>query len=148
MTKKIKFGDVIKVNLSSSFISRARCRHCKSTPTFYYVMKSPHYHQSVNRNKDIAVYLQKLYKRFGYDYYLADTPRNFTNNSAFKTQMFFSYKPRLHSSKSVTNNKGSMYVDCLSCPCRRTNWMFSQTTPTKESEARKSKIHYPNKFIY
>lgn len=145
---KPAFGDKIKVSLSSSFISRAKCSKCGGEPEFFYYVKLPFYHKTVHRSNFIIEYMKKTHKRMCHDYYLVEKPKSFNDVSAFKAKNFIKYKPKYHMSKNPEFYNGSMLSDCITCKCRKTVWEFKQSTPNLESQARRAKITFSKKFTY
>lgn len=142
------FGDKLKVSLSSSFISRARCSKCGGQPVFFYYVKLPYYHKTPNHSYAVSEYLKKICKRMCYDYYLVEAPSSFNSTSAFKAKSFFNYNPKYHMSKNPEFYKGNMVSDCLTCKCRKTVWQFKQSTPNLECQARRTKNSFFKIFVY
>ncbi len=146
MSKSI-FELKVKVNLSSTFMARSRCKKCKGLPEFFYHSKLPYYHVSPHSSNLITTFVQNKLKIVS-DYYLSDDPSNFNNLSAFSSKSCTAYNARYHISRAPSIYGGSMRIDYLSCKCRSTVWAFKQSTPTEESMSKKARTTYNKKFIF
>jgi hypothetical protein len=140
--------EIIYINLSSSFMARARCKYCQSGPTEYSVEKGPNPirdHSIVRKHFNIV---KKVYKKICYDFYLD------TNPSAFNSLAMFKHSP---SYKSLSSHafRSRLYEkseckETLWCPCGLTAWAFNNKGSRRRPEIsqRKARYRYPHKFDY
>jgi len=147
--KKSQKEEDVKIKLSSSFMTRARCRHCGSYPSYYYRFGSN------RRKKDHRVvlnwfsYIAKYQGRLCEDFYLIEDPKDYTLISFFDYSLRYkSYDPTLHHKRGV-KSKTDMN-ECLTCDCGKSYWVFNQQSVTHKKEIlhRKSDKKFPKIFKY
>ena len=137
----------VRINLSTTFIIRTKCKFCATGPVHYFTGKNsikwfdPH-----NAKKNHKFYF-KFMKRMNYDFYLDETPKNYTSMSPFThTPTYKGYYPSLHKKRGVSAIND--FVEYLCCDCGRSKWVFSQKSAKQRPEIvnRKAKNSYPIKF--
>lgn len=140
--------EVIRVNLSSSFMVRARCKYCQSGPAEYSIensLKPIKDHYQIRSRFSIA---KKFYYKINYDYLLDTNPSSYTNLTLFKHTP--SYKgAHTHAFRSMIFDK-SECVEKLWCECGLTQWAFNDkgTKYRREISQRKARYRYPHRFDY
>jgi ribosomal protein L28 len=142
-------AEVIKVNISSTFLAKARCKFCGKGPTTYYQRSKPFYEKDVraylNRSKDSR---RKL-KRMNSDWYLSGNPKSFAV-STYKTRIDDKhYRPNLARTRGASDTDNEV-VEILICDCGVTVWAFNNSSNKNHPEIKnhKGKYSYPNKFTY
>lgn len=141
--------EIIKVSLSSPFITRARCKFCGNFPSIYFCYRNGMKYIDFNCVKEYLDRIKKYRNSFREDYYLSVDPINFNSvNSFFYVAGFKSYCPMVHRTKG-TDGRFS-YIDCFTCECGRSSWSFSQKLIEYRPEIfnRKSKNKFDKKYIY
>lgn len=138
----------VNVNLSSSFVVRARCKKCSEVPKYYYYSRLPINWFTPNKNFEIKNSYRKYYKRMCSDSYQSEYP----SNHLFKLGYLSwhppekGYNPRLH----ITKGSYPMeFIEILTCSCGGTSWYFLSPNPfKKEVLFRKAMKNFPFKFAY
>jgi hypothetical protein len=143
----------IRVNLSNSFIARARCKACGKSPDIYLsvplIPQNPRYYDP--RISDWVFNLYKKYiKRFiNTDWYKKYQPRYFNKLKDFSYYWISksSYKPTLHQYIGK-EHPDAMIVEYLECPCGQTVWAFVEKSAEfrLELKHRRARYSYPQKF--
>lgn len=142
----IKYNqEIVKIKLSSSFISRTLCKFCLNGPIGYIcfrnkkVYKSPRLafrrQSNLNINPSFVIENCVKYREFhlSSESFLLDL--NMFNIVAHRTIKFI--------------NKKNV-EECVFCECGRTIWTFNNksTQHKKEVLNRKSKNFYPKQFLF
>lgn len=131
---------IIKINISNSFIHRARCAKCGNQPKYYYISANPILYNDPNKNKNNFKFIKKYYKRISSDHKIDDfrfaSKLNYYNHSV----NYKSYNPKLHRVKGA-DAKFNL-IESLTCECGYTFWYFTEKSIKNRSEIlnRKSKI--------
>jgi len=141
----------IKVKLSSSFMARARCKYCGSYPSYYY-----RFGGRGNRCKkdhrafiDLFSWIPKHQYRLCEDFYLGNSPKNYTLMSFLNYSLYFiDYNPSLHHKRGLKEK--SSFNECLTCDCGKSCWVFNQKSVINRKEIyhRKSSKNFPKIFKY
>lgn len=139
--------EIVRINLSESFLVRSKCLYCDSIPDFYYLIDGKAMWFSPRKINNSL--LSKIAKRLCSDHYLDNPPKWYHNMTDFKFSLSYTtYRPRLH------RTRGSLPVqDCveyLTCNCGKTVWAFSNKAIRYRPELvqrRSRHVHAP-KFIY
>jgi hypothetical protein len=137
----------IRINLSTTFPVRTRCKFCGKGPEHYYAAKTAIKWFNPNRSKDLAKHVQKFMKRMIYNYYLIEAPKDFKSTTPYThTVAYKGYYPTLHKKRNVPAVND--YIEFLCCDCGRSQWSFSQkaTSSRPEITQRKARHNYPHKF--
>jgi hypothetical protein len=138
--------ELIKVRVSTPFMVRTKCKYCGGAPSFYWYTRNPTVW--FNPRKEIEYYdlFKNLFRRFSFDFYLAEEPKYFTKMGTFKYAVN-SYRPRLHRARGT--NPVFDKVEYLSCDCGRATWAFAQKAGDQRLEKRHRRARYcfPNEFI-
>lgn len=138
---------IVEVKLSTTFLSRTKCRYCNDFSPFIYRVRNS------LLDYDVKLYIQKFeyikanVKRMCDDYYLFLNPKFFKDVSFFNHAVSYKgYNPRLHRLKNV--KKDDYCTEYLSCVCGFTNWAFNyKSCENQLSFNRKSKNYHKRKFI-
>jgi hypothetical protein len=138
---------IVSINLSSTFVVRAKCKECGESPNTYYWMNQPSYWYNIRSSQDMFSWYKKHIKRMTGDWYKVNKPKNFHSTKHFN---FYwsekSYNPALH--QHIGINPSENIVECLACPCGVSVWMFAQRPAETRMEIknRKARSKYPRKF--
>ncbi len=149
MKQKKYSPEIIKVSLSTPFVTRARCKFCGKFPSIYYCYRNYTQYIDVSSVKSRLDSIKKYRNSFREDYYLSANPINFKSINSFSyIPDFKDYCPLLHRTKGSHNIL--RFIDCLACRCGRSTWAFSQKSTKNRPEIfnRKSKNKFENKYIY
>jgi hypothetical protein len=139
----------VRVNLSSSFIAKSRCKFCATGPQNYFISKlvTKWYDHSFIKER-AAAYLKRL-RRMNFDFYLDSSPKHFKSVKFLIHTVFYKgYDPVLHKNRGVP--AVANYMEYLACHCGRTQWAFVQKSAAARPEIiqRKSRNKYPRQFGY
>jgi hypothetical protein len=137
----------IRVNLSSSFIARTKCRECGLPPDDYYYVNHALYFSDPRSASKVFDWFKKYISNIVGYWYKRHQPRIFHNMKAFTVRWpEQSYKPTLHQHRDVKYD-GNI-TEYLSCPCGRTVWAFNSIMAEHRPEIknRKARYRYPQKF--
>lgn len=141
------YAPAARVNLSSSFLTRSRCKHCGKFPTIYYYVRNPVLWNNPRQITEWFWNRRKFYSRMCSDFYLNDDPKSFTSIYYFSWKLpGGSYDPKLHHTRGV--HPVVHNTELLACECGASVWAFNTKSSLSRIEIllRKSKYKYPYKF--
>lgn len=140
--------EIIKVRLSTSFMVRARCKHCKGAPEIYYFLRNPTMWFNPRKALDQANYIKQLLEilqKHGFK----DDPKHYTSASYLSHDVIYAkYRPRMHRTRG--SNPVFDIVEFLTCDCMKTTWAYSDKAISNRPEitCRKARARYPLKFEF
>lgn len=142
--------EVVKVNVSESFMARARCKDCGKGPDYYYAAYKPFMWKDV---KYFFVFSTFAKKWFGtsHNWFKGYEPKHFTKVSDFSRKLEGkSYNPIVHRTKGADINDRYNVIEYVGCSCGATVWGFNSNSVQKRPEItnRKGRYKYPQKFSY
>jgi hypothetical protein len=144
--------EIVKVNLSETFMVRSRCKECGKFPSIYYYVKNPPLSIGPTKMKETFSFIKKYVSRMCSDFYLMDSPKSFHTINYFGFQTHFkSYRPKLMKTRSPWNYQPNPeMVEFLTCECGGTTWAFAAKTNRFRAEIifRKARYKYPQKFEF
>lgn len=144
--------DFIKVNLSSTFPLKSRCKYCSSDPKHYYLARTISAFQDHEVIIYINMWIASNHKRMCKDYYLAEMPRNYNVISNFGHSVDYKgYSPRYHRNSKYHNLHANLnMIDYVTCRCGKTRWAFNDTVARykRETIQRKSRVLFKTKYLY
>lgn len=141
---------VVKINISESFMPRARCKECGKGPEFYYATYKPFIWKDI---KYFFVYTDVAKKWFSGNnsWFKGYAPKYFTKASDFSRKLpGKSYSPLTFRTKGSDISDRFNIVEYVSCKCGSTAWGFNNNSVQKRPEItnRKGRYKYPQKFSY
>jgi hypothetical protein len=143
--------EIIRINISSSFMSRARCKQCGDGPDFYYAMMKPHKWKNVRHflvySKAVKSWIQRMLS----NWYLPYTPRYFHDLSDFTFRLESkSFDPSLYRVRGANISERDDVIEFLGCECGATVWAFNDKSTKNRPEItnRKGRYKYPQRFVY
>ena len=137
------------VNISSTCVVKAKCKHCNTFPTNYYFTNRFY---SKQFRKQLGSKFFSSFKRMCSDYYFSYDPSSYNSINYFNYGVSYKfYNPRL-----FKNNRNELPVSnehILVCYCGRSTWSFYDTSPhtqfsNPEIFHRKGKYNFPKNFKY
>lgn len=140
---------ITKINLSTPFPTRARCKYCGKHPELYYHIREPHL--TVDPNQALQgpwMRFIKMIAAFTTDYYLSFDPIEFKTVSDFAHKLLGSkYNPKLHKNKGIPADNKTEYLIC-GYPCGKSIWAFTDKSISKRPEIlnRKARTTFPKKI--
>lgn len=140
--------EVIRVNLSESFMVRAKCKHCGGSPIIYYYLRNPTMWLDPRKAMDRANYIRLLIKQLQAKG-LFEQPKTYTSIAALSYDIDNArYRPRLHHTRG--SNPVFDVVEFLTCDCMKTTWAYSNKAVAGRPEItnRKARYKYPGKFEF
>jgi hypothetical protein len=143
-------SELIRINISSTFMVRCRCIKCGSVPAYYYLSHKPYLFVDVRQMVQTSNWLRQWVKRMSEDWYLDEQPRLFNNISEFSFSVDDkSYLPTHHHVKGLAQDKSNV-IEFVGCRCTYTVWAFNQKSVKNRSEItnRKGKYAYHKRFEY
>jgi hypothetical protein len=143
--------EVIRINISSTFLAKARCKECGKGPDYYYASMQPFKWEKVKYFILYSKFSQKWVKRMASDWYQAFQPRYFRKLGDFSFALEGkSYDPILHRVKGANIRDKDNIVEYVGCSCGATVWSFNDKSTNKRPEItnRKGRYKYPQKFVY
>lgn len=147
-SKKNKL-EIIRINLSTPFLTRSRCKSCAGFPTIFFYIKNPTLWYSPRRRTDLFVKLTKHIKRMCNNYHIFFDPKYYSGVSNFgHTPNYKGYKPNLHRTRGTSPVQN--IVEFLMCNCGATSWAFTDKAAQNHPEitCRKARYKFPNKFEF
>lgn len=145
--KYLNKSNFIKVNVSSSFVNRARCLYCGKIPTLYFYLKNKPSLHDITSHKFVTKHIVSYIDRLCSDFYLIEAPSNFISITYFSFQSNFNnFNVKQHRTRSSNYQE---LLENVTCECGRTEWAFHQKDAKYNSVLlhKKSRIYYPNKFF-
>lgn len=143
--------ETIHINISSTFIARARCKECGEGPYYYYyAAKRPAFYNVRDRLAKSKVY-RRFIKRLSSNWYLDMQPRQFQTLEDFKFGLQDKgYNPILHRTRGTSTDRRENIIELLGCHCGTTAWAFNNKSTKNRPEItnRKGRYSYPKKFEY
>ena len=143
--------EVIRINISSSFMTRARCKNCGKGPDYYYAVGQPikwvDAHDFVMFSRTLKSWITKIIS----SWYLAFSPRYFQKLGDFSIEIDDkSYSPLFHRTRGANVGRHKRMVEFIGCPCGATVWAFNEKSVVKRPEItnRKGRYKYPQRFVY
>lgn len=141
--------EVIKVNISSTFMPRSRCNHCGTGPAFYFYSRNPYIYNEVSAKITASNLFNKWIKRMAGDWYLKEMPSSFISVKDHKYAPKYYYVPAIYSKRGLPIDKENL-LEMVCCDCGVTTWAFSRKAVKNRPEItnRKGRYNYPQKFEY
>lgn len=142
--------ETIRINISSTFMARGRCKFCKSGPEYYYGCFKPHMWSDIKYYKNFTARNKQWIRRMCSSWYKEFEPRTFDSNYEFAFRLeYYSLRPTVFRAHGAPMSQRSNVVECLACECGRTVWAFNQKSTKNRPEItnRKGKYGYPKKFV-
>lgn len=144
--------EIIRINISSTFMMRARCRTCNGLPNYYYQVRNPFLYKDPYVQIKGSQWLRSLVKRMTSNWYLKYAPKDFLNINGFSFVLDGKhYSPTLH---RIRNSDSYSYkdniIEFVGCSCGTTIWAFNQKANKDRPEVvnRKGRYSYSPKFKY
>lgn len=137
----------IKINLSTVFPVRTKCKYCGTGPTHYFAHPVVYKWFNPTKARDNFKYIQKTLKRMNYDYYLKESPKIFRATVHLThTVNYKGYNPALHRKRGVPPIND--YLEMMVCGCGISQWAYSQKSSVARPEItqRRARYSYPAKF--
>lgn len=141
--------EVIKVNLSTPFLTRARCKACGKHPTIYYYARNPVMWNNPRKVLEQFAFYIGYFKRACSDFYLDDSPASFTKANYFSYEVpFKGFNPKLHRTRGA--HPVFNYTEFVACECGESIWAFTDKSIRSRPEIvmRKAKYNFPQKFNF
>jgi hypothetical protein len=138
---------VIKINISSTFVIKNKCLECDKRPAAYYRRVMLPYGRTPRDDEWLIEFYQKHMRRMTRSWYLNRDPKTLTSLKEFSfTLNGKSFKPGSH--HKLDTGYTNRITDYLVCPCGKTMWAFNQTSGEDRPEIknRKGRYSYPRKF--
>lgn len=144
--------EVIRINISSSFMARARCKECGKGPDYYYNMSKPYQWQNVRGSLIYSEVTKRWIKSMlTSNWYFKFEPRHFRKLGDFIfTLEGKSYLPTFHRTRGSDSSNSDNVVEFVGCECGATIWAFNEksTKDRPEITNRKGRYKYPQRFVY
>jgi len=140
--------ETIKINISSSFMARAKCFVCKTGPEYFIYEVKPYPFWDYTKSAKYFAYMQK-YIGLNNNWFSSFHPKEINRMS----YLFFTLQNKSVSARSHQHNiplYNQDYIDELaSCACGSHIWFFNQKSVKNQPEIvnRKGKYKYP-KLIF
>lgn len=141
--------EIVRVNLSTPFLVRSRCKFCAGLPTHYYYIRNATMWYNPRKPIDHFKQMTKYVKRMCSDHYLMEEPKYFVEMASFSHPVSYKgYRPRLHRTRGSSATQD--VVEFLMCDCGRSSWAFSDKAVKYRPEivARKARYRFPQKFEF
>lgn len=142
--------ELIRINISSSFMARARCKECGKGPAHYYNDRKSRVFEDIIMFLESSQFWRRWLKRFNRSWYLEMEPRYF---STMEDIGKFSledkhYNPLLHRTRGSNLGREENVIEMVTCQCGGTVWAFNNKSTKKRPEIknRKGRYSYPQKF--
>ena len=81
-------AEIIRVNISQTFLNRARCSKCGKHPSYYYYVRRPYLWRDIGLHISASKWFRQWINRMTSDWYLSEAPKLFPDIQEF----FFALK--------------------------------------------------------
>lgn len=139
-------ANFVRINLSTPFPTKSRCKRCGSYPSMYYYLMGKVLRHDPRSSINIKFSLLKKYcKRMCNDQYLLVAPKYFNELESFSHKTSYKgFLPKLHRVRG-SNQYCSDFIEYLMCDCGATSWAFSNRSVQGRVEImnRKARGKYP-----
>lgn len=99
--------EIIRINVSSSFVARARCKKCGSGPEYYYNGFKDISYRDHNRQKQRHMPFKRITK--------------------FSYHPLSVYRPLMHNHRAISSVHDNWeYYEEVLCRCQKTKWSLKQ----------------------
>lgn len=143
----LKF-EKVRINISTTFPMRARCKACGSAPSYYYMVRRPYHIHDHNIATNIASWIRNWIERMGdINVYVGD-PRYILTKDISHFVDYKGYNPRPHLMiKSFKDDRNNVY-EVVGCDCGHSTWIFTDKSAQKSPEIvnRKGRYKYPQEY--
>jgi len=142
--------EIIRINISSTFMVRARCKECGKGPDYYYSSPKPYRWKNIQGALIFSQIIRKWIKRMLTSWYLDHQPRYFHNLEEFSFKMEDkSFRPSLSRMRGNEGRERDNVVEFVGCSCGATVWAFNEKSTKNQPEItnRKGRYKYPQKFV-
>jgi hypothetical protein len=139
--------ELIQINISSSFMARARCPSCGEGPSYYIYQRNPYLYFDSKSKQFASNYYKDFIKRITADWYLRDKPSDFQDLSFLKFALKDYLTPTLHRTRGNPTERNNV-MEMVCCDCGSTAWSFKQKAVKDKPEItnRKGRYQYPQTF--
>ncbi len=142
--------EIIRINISSSFMTRARCKKCGKGPDFYYAILKPYKWKSARHALFYSEITRRWISRMVSSWYLQFSPRFFNELDDFTFKLEDkAYNPILHRTRNSNAPERDNVIEFVGCGCGSTVWAFNDKSTKKRPEItnRKGRYRYPQRFV-
>src|SRR5512135_1353899 len=127
--------ELIRINISSTFMARARCKNCGKGPDYYYSVGQPFKwvdaRSALVFSKKIKEWLTKIVS----NWYLPFSPQFFKKLGDFTFSLEDkSYSPLFHRTRGANIGHHKRVVEFVGCECGATVWAFNEKSAVKRPE--------------
>jgi hypothetical protein len=143
--------EVVRINISSTFLPRARCKSCGKGPDFYYASMRPFKWKDVKYFRMYSHLSKKWIKRMVSNWYQEFQPRYFNKLGDFSFALEVKdYNPVLSKVRGADMPERDNVIEYVGCECGATVWAFNDKSSRTRPEImnRKGRYKYPQKFVY
>lgn len=143
--------EVIRINISSTFLPRVRCKECGEGPDYYYASMKPIVWKDIKHFVIYSKIAKKWVKRMVTNWYQEFQPRYFSKLGDFSFALDAkSFNAALHRVKGTPLNPRENVVEYVGCSCGSTVWSFNDKSIKNRPEItnRRGRYKYPQKFVY
>lgn len=143
--------EIIRINISSTFLIRARCKECGKGPDYYYAIMLPFKWKNIRNLLSVSKFARGWITRLVGTWYLNFDPRHFEKLGDFTFALEDkSYLPTFHRIRGAAMTERENMVEFLGCECGATVWAFNNKSTKNRPEItnRKGRYKYPQRFVY
>ena len=145
-------SEIVRINVSSTFLARTRCKGCGKIPDFYYYIRNPFHWVDPHTSIAVGKWRRHWIKSMSTSWYVGNDPR-FSNKLGDFTFILEGrqYVPTAHRVRGLPEPDKNNVTEILTCSrCQTINWAFNQKSAKSRPEImnRKGKYNYPRKFEY
>ena len=142
--------EIVRINISSTFMVKSRCKECGKGPDFYYTVLKPYKWQDTKYYKMFSLVTRRWIRRMLSSWYLDFQPRYFRTLEDFSFKVEDkSYLPATHRTRGANIKDRDNVVEFVGCTCGSTVWAFNDKSIKKRPEItnRKGRYKYPQRFV-
>ena|ERR1700722_9041353 len=141
----IKKVEDIKVNISSTFLLRVKCKYCGTSPFERLFIRKSFKIKDVRDKLIIYKRLNLMINRFTDDWYLSSSPNFFSKNIADFSWKNDSYSPILHRTRGNHFEQYQNIIGGMWCKCGKMTRIFYINEIKPEIINRQGRYNYPQK---
>lgn len=142
--------EIIRLNISSTFMVKARCKECGKGPDYYYSTPKPYRWKSARYALVFSEITRRWIQRMVNNWYLEYQPKHFHSIEEFSFKLEDKgYRPVLARTRGNNGRERENVIEFVGCSCGATVWAFNDKSSKNNPEItnRKGRYKYPQKFV-
>ena len=144
-------AEIVRVNISNTFLVRSRCIECGGYPIYYYKIVCRHIWKNISDALIVSKWFRKFWQRMTQDWYLSKQPKYFHDIAPFNIIIEDkSFNPAIYKVRGKATKENENVLELIGCNCGATGWAFNEKSTKKRPVItnRKGRYKYPWGFDF